>query len=156
MTRLKVIFSRISGLFSGRRREAELGAEVRAHIEALVESNLRQGMTLENACAAAHRDFGGIEQTKEAYRDQRGVPFLDSLLLDFRFALRMLAKSPAFTLVAWFCARLMASLLFEVRAHDPLPLALAASLLLGVAFLAAYLPARRAMRVDPLIALRYE
>ncbi|HEX4380386.1 MAG TPA: ABC transporter permease, partial [Candidatus Acidoferrum sp.] len=57
---------------------------------------------------------------------------------------------------AWFCARLMASLLFEVRAHDPVPLAVAALLLLGVAFFAAYLPARRAMRVDPLVALRYE
>jgi putative ABC transport system permease protein len=57
---------------------------------------------------------------------------------------------------AWFCARLMASLLFEVRAHDPVPLAVAALLLLGAAFFAAYLPARRAMRVDPLVALRYE
>ncbi|HEX3817928.1 MAG TPA: ABC transporter permease, partial [Chthoniobacterales bacterium] len=57
---------------------------------------------------------------------------------------------------AWFCARLMGSLLFEVRAHDPVPLAVAALLLLGVAFFAAYLPARRAMRVDPLVALRYE
>jgi ABC-type lipoprotein release transport system permease subunit len=47
-------------------------------------------------------------------------------------------------------------LLFEVRAHDPLPLFFAVMLLLGVAFLAAYLPARRAMRVDPLVALRYE
>jgi putative ABC transport system permease protein len=57
---------------------------------------------------------------------------------------------------AWFCARLMTSLLFQVGAHDPLPLAAGVLLLLGVAFLAAYLPARRAMRVDPLVALRYE
>jgi ABC-type antimicrobial peptide transport system permease subunit len=57
---------------------------------------------------------------------------------------------------AWFCARLMSSLLFEVPAHDPLPLAAAALLLFVVAFLAAYLPARRATRIDPLIALRYE
>jgi putative ABC transport system permease protein len=57
---------------------------------------------------------------------------------------------------AWFCARLMSSLLFEVGAHDPLPLAVAVLLLFAVAFLAAYLPARRATQIDPLIALRYE
>jgi putative ABC transport system permease protein len=57
---------------------------------------------------------------------------------------------------AWFCARLMSSLLFEISAHDPQPLAAAVLLLFGVAFLAAYLPARRATRIDPLIALRYE
>jgi putative ABC transport system permease protein len=50
----------------------------------------------------------------------------------------------------------MSSLLFEVGAHDPLPLAAAVVLLFAVAFFAAYVPARRAMRVDPLVALRYE
>jgi len=97
---LKLFFNRMTGFFVSRRREADLEAELRAHIESLVEANVNQGMTLEDARAAAHREFGGVEQTKEAYRDQRSVPFLDSLLLDFRFAFRMLATSPAFTLVA--------------------------------------------------------
>jgi predicted permease len=57
---------------------------------------------------------------------------------------------------AWLCSRLLESLLFEVRAHDPLLLGLALLILLAVAFLAAWLPARRAMRVDPVVALRYE
>ena len=100
MTWLKVSFSRIAGLFGKRRRDDDLAAELRAHIEALVEANMKQGMNLEDARSAAHREFGGVEQTKEAYRDQRGVPFLDSLVLDLRFACRMLAKNPAFTLVA--------------------------------------------------------
>jgi ABC-type antimicrobial peptide transport system permease subunit len=60
------------------------------------------------------------------------------------------------TLGAWLCSRLLESLLFEVRAHDPLLLGLALLILLAVAFLAAWLPARRAMRVDPVVALRYE
>ncbi len=57
---------------------------------------------------------------------------------------------------AWLCSRLLESLLFQVHAHDPLLLALALLILLSVAFLAAWLPARRAMRVDPMVALRYE
>jgi predicted permease len=57
---------------------------------------------------------------------------------------------------AWLGTRLLESLLFQVRAHDPLLLALALIILLAVAFLAAWLPARRAMRVDPMVALRYE
>jgi ABC-type antimicrobial peptide transport system permease subunit len=59
-------------------------------------------------------------------------------------------------LLARFCVRLFQSLLFEVREHDPSLLALALFVLLAMAFLAAWIPARRAMRVDPLVALRYE
>jgi ABC-type antimicrobial peptide transport system permease subunit len=57
---------------------------------------------------------------------------------------------------AWLCSRLLESLLFEVRAHDPFLLGAALLVLLAVAFLAAWIPARRAMRVDPMVALRYE
>jgi predicted permease len=57
---------------------------------------------------------------------------------------------------SWFCARLLQSLLFEVRAHDPLPLAAALLILQAVAVFAAWIPARRAARVDPMVALRYE
>jgi predicted permease len=57
---------------------------------------------------------------------------------------------------AWLCSRLLESLLFEVRAHDPFLLASALFVLLAVAFLAAWIPARRAMLVDPVVALRYE
>jgi putative ABC transport system permease protein len=57
---------------------------------------------------------------------------------------------------AWLSSRLLESLLFEVRAHDPLLLVLALLFLVVVVILAAWLPARRAMRVDPVVALRYE
>jgi predicted permease len=56
---------------------------------------------------------------------------------------------------AWFCTRLLESLLFEVRAHDPVMFGLAIFALVAVAICAAWVPARRAMRVDPMIALRY-
>jgi putative ABC transport system permease protein len=57
---------------------------------------------------------------------------------------------------AWLRSRYLESLLFEVRAHDPFLLVTTLSLLLAVAFFAAWIPARRAMQVDPVVALRYE
>jgi putative ABC transport system permease protein len=57
---------------------------------------------------------------------------------------------------SWLCTRLLQSLLFEVRAHDPMLLGAALVILLTMAFLAAWIPARKAARVDPMVALRYE
>jgi ABC-type antimicrobial peptide transport system permease subunit len=57
---------------------------------------------------------------------------------------------------SWFAARLLQALLFDVSVHDPWLLCAPTVLLVAIAFLAGFIPARRAMRVDPMLALRHE
>src|SRR6266852_2090090 len=49
---------------------------------------------------AAHREFGGLQQTKQTYRERRGLPFVDTLVQDVRYGVRSLVRSPGFTTVA--------------------------------------------------------
>jgi len=60
------------------------------------------------------------------------------------------------TVGALLLTRFLSSMLYEVGANDPMTLFSVATLLIGVAALASYIPARRAIRVDPMVALRYE
>jgi len=90
-------WKRLVGSFS---REQSLADELQSHIEMQAEDNLRAGMPPDEARRQARLKFGGLESTKEDYRDQRGLPWLETTLADLRYAARSLRNSPSFTIVA--------------------------------------------------------
>jgi putative ABC transport system permease protein len=100
MTRLRIFFHRMLGLFLRRKLERELDEEIRSHLEMQIEDNLRQGMSLEDARRAARLKFGGVEQVKEAYRDKSRLGWIESLWQDLCYGVRMLLKKPGFTAAA--------------------------------------------------------
>src|SRR5260221_6010058 len=97
---------RLVALFGRRRLEDDLDEELRSHLDMAVELNCRKGMSREDARREALKGFGGIEQTKEIYREQRGLPVIETTLQDLRFGFRMLRRSPGFSLLAILCLTL--------------------------------------------------
>jgi hypothetical protein len=119
---------RLTGLFSKARQDRELARELDSHLQLHIEDNLRQGMTAEAARCDALIRLGGFEQAKESYRDQRGIPGLETIAQDLRYAARTL--------------------------RDPSTIVAVSSILLILGLLAGLHPAWRATRVDPSLALR--
>jgi putative ABC transport system permease protein len=99
MTTLRVWLARVAGLFRRSARDRALDDELRAHLDDLADDLVDGGLSRAEADAAARRAFGGLDQVKEAYRDQRGWPIVDSLGHDIRLARRLLTMRPASTML---------------------------------------------------------
>lgn len=94
-----VLRMRVRSLWERRRAETELDKELRYHIERQTEENIAAGMNAREAREAASRMFGGVSQIEEECRDMRQTQYVDNFLQDVRYAVRMLGRSQAFTVV---------------------------------------------------------
>ncbi|HEV8411634.1 MAG TPA: ABC transporter permease, partial [Gemmatimonadaceae bacterium] len=98
MSLLRSLAARIAGAFSAR-DTAEARAEMEAHLEMETAENVRRGMQPAEARRQALLASGGITPASEAVHDQRGLPWLESIGADIKYAFRALRHSPAFTIV---------------------------------------------------------
>src|SRR5215471_5729690 len=94
-----VVLRKVLAVFGAGRADAQLDVEIRDHLDSLTDEHLRRGLSPDDARAAARRDFGGVDQVKEHYRDQRVLLWLDALARDARTGVRSLKRSSGATLV---------------------------------------------------------
>ena len=97
---------RLRSIFHKNRADLDLSEELQFHLQNQIDEYVAQGMNPKEARHAALRSLGGIEQAKEECRDARKVNLIENFLQDVRFGLRMLRRSPGFSLLAILCLTL--------------------------------------------------
>ena len=133
MMRLRRILARLGNLFRNNRAEQELAREVASHLVLMADDIERRGMSREDALLAAKRAYGGVEQVKQAHRNERTLLWLEHTIQDLRHAVRALGRSPVFTLVAIVTIALGVGInttlftAYDAVALKPLPVANASS-----------------------------
>ena len=100
MRRARAAFIRLRACFRRRRLDGDLAAELESHLAHHADDNLRAGMTEDEARRVALARLGGVTQVQERYREARGIPVVERLATDLRYAWRALVRSPAFAVVA--------------------------------------------------------
>ena len=100
MHKLRALWLRLFEIAHPEPAEGELAAELESHLAMHIEDGVRSGLSEEEARRQAMIQLGGLEQTKAAYRERRGLPVLETFAQDVRYGLRVLAKSPGFVCVS--------------------------------------------------------
>jgi len=97
---MRRLIQRVKAFFGRRRRDADLEAELAAHLDFAIEENLERGLSLEQARREALVKFGGLQQAREKHRETRGLMKIDIVLYDLRYTFRTLGRDLGFTIAA--------------------------------------------------------
>ena len=100
MRKLAELYRRLHFYLHRKQFERDLQEEIQLHLELKAQENEKAGMSSQEAHFAAQCAFGNALLLREESRAEWGLVFLETLQMDFRFAVRMMIKSPAFSLVA--------------------------------------------------------
>ena len=98
--KMRALWMRLRGLFGNGRNDEDFDAELESHVAMHTDDGIRAGLSPEEARRQALICLGGAEQTRQAYRERRTLPWLETLLRDFGYALRTLGKHRVATAIA--------------------------------------------------------
>ena len=92
MRALRAWLLRVGGVFGQTRSDRELDAELESHLQLHADDGIRNGLTPSEARRQAVLKLGGLERTREQYRDRSGLPTFEALMRDVRYAVRVLRR----------------------------------------------------------------